>query len=45
MIMRASPVTDHRIRALLERLDPAGGVCTVAGCVHHPAPRSADGAR
>ena len=33
---------DHHVRALLDRLDPAGGPCTVAGCVHHPARPGAD---
>ena len=39
--MNARPAIDHHVSAL-DRLDPVGGNCTVAGCVHHPAPMSAD---
>jgi hypothetical protein len=41
--MSPRPAIDHHATAaLLSRLAPAVGVCTVAGCVNHPAPMSAD---
>ena len=40
--MNARHAIDHHLSALVDRLDPVGGNCTVAGCVHHPAHMSAD---
>lgn len=33
------------VAVLLDRLDPTADSCTIEGCVHHPAPRVADGGR